>query len=157
MGRPVPAPTTATIQNTIPAPTVMTTVASAAQVGPAYQPYAGPWTPSTGAYAARPAYKAADYMYPYGTMFADPRAIGMYGYPDRSWICEHRAIRIHVLCSSVRRASDVRSRRRHPGTGIRLVGWSNLCCRCHGRHDRRRRSGVSYRRCQFQVNYVVNF
>ena len=67
LGRPVPAPTTATIRTTITAPTVMMTVASAAQVGPAYQPYAGPWTPSTGAYVARPAYGAADYMYPYGT------------------------------------------------------------------------------------------
>jgi len=25
-------------------------------------------------------YGAADYMYPYGTMFADPRVVGMYGY-----------------------------------------------------------------------------
>jgi len=83
--RPVPAPTTAMIRNTIPAPTVVTTVASAAQVGPAYQPYAGPSTPSTGAYVARPAYGAADYMYPYGTMFADPRVVGMYGYPGTGY------------------------------------------------------------------------
>ena len=75
VGRPVPAPTTATIRNTIPASTVLTTTASAVQVGPAYQPYAGLWTPSMGAYAARPVYGAADYMYPYGTMFADPRAV----------------------------------------------------------------------------------
>jgi len=26
-------------------------------------------------------YGAADYMYPYGTMFMDPRGVGTYGYP----------------------------------------------------------------------------
>jgi len=85
VGQPVPAPITATVRNTVPASTVLTTAVSAAQVGPAYSPYAGPWTPSMGAYAVRPMYGAADYMYPYGTMFADPRGVGMYGYPGAGY------------------------------------------------------------------------
>jgi len=85
VGRMVPAPTTATVRSIIPASTVLTTAASAAQVGPAYLSYAGPWTPPMGAYAARRMYGAADYMYPYGTMFADPHGVGMYGYPGTGY------------------------------------------------------------------------
>ena len=81
VGQMLPAPITATVRTT--ATTTITSIAavSAVQAGLVYTSYTGPRALTSGMYAIRPMYGAADHQYQAGSMLIDLRGVGIYGYP----------------------------------------------------------------------------
>jgi len=81
-GRMMPVPITAAVRTTVTTTITSTVAASAAQAGLVYTSFTGPGAPTSGTYAIRPMYGAADHQYHIGSTFVDPRGVGIYGYPD---------------------------------------------------------------------------
>jgi len=81
-GRMMPAPITAAVRTTATTTITSTVAASAAQARLVYTSFTGPGGLTSGTYAIRPIYGAADYQYHIGSTFVDPRGVGVYGYPD---------------------------------------------------------------------------
>ena len=77
---------TATVRTTITNIITSTVVVSAAQAGLVYALFTGPRAPTSGTYAICPVYGAADHQYQVGSMFIDPRGVGIYGYPDAGYV-----------------------------------------------------------------------
>jgi len=82
VGQMMPAPIIAMVRTTITTTITSTVAASAAQAGLVYTSFTGPRAPTSGTYAIHPMYGAADQQYQAGSLFANPRGVGMYGYPD---------------------------------------------------------------------------
>ena len=75
-GRMLPAPITATVRTTVTTTIISTVAVSAAQAGLVYTSFTGPRALTSGAYAIRPKYGAADHQYQAGLMFVDPKESG---------------------------------------------------------------------------------
>jgi len=76
------APITAVARTTITTTVTSTVAESAVQTGLVYTSFTNPRAPTSGMYAIRPMYVAADHQYQIGSTFVDPRGFRIYGYPD---------------------------------------------------------------------------
>jgi len=81
VGRISPAPITAAVRTTVMTTITSTVAVFAVQTGLVYTSFSGPRAPTSGTYAIRPMYRAADHQYYIGSTFEDPRGVGIYSYP----------------------------------------------------------------------------
>jgi len=71
----MPAPITTEVRTTVTTTVTSTVAVSAAQTGLVYTSFTGPRVPTSGTYAIRPMYGAADHQYHIGSTFVDPRGV----------------------------------------------------------------------------------